>query len=590
MKKKSHATAGRKKRGATAARASAKKSPRGAAPKPARKAAAATKSHVVTREELQRLQDSLREAQETLDAIRSGEVDAVVVTGGGGNQIYTLAGAEQPYRVYVERMQEGAVTISGGGLILYSNQRFADMLGEPLERVIGSEIRPRLEDENWRQLATVFDRAGDIVTKVGLLAGANDEPLTVKLTASQLLIEREPVMCLVVTDLTAEKGHAEMRLAKEVAEQANLAKDAFLAALSHELRTPLSPVLTTIIELTEDENVPAPLRNQLEMVRRNVELEARLIDDLLDLTRIARGKLELRSEPVDLHAILHNAVEICEADLKARQHRLQLGLDAIRVETDGDATRIQQAMWNLIRNAVKFTPPRGEIVIRTGNRDGYFWVTVSDNGIGFDPARSEEIFKAFEQGGSHITRQFGGLGLGLAISRSVIEAHGGAIRGESDGPAKGARFVLEIPIRTTGGSRPPQAPRGRQEPARLLRILLVEDHRDTRTTMERWLRRSKHEVTSVDSVAQALKAADASRFDLVISDLGLPDRTGLDLMRELRDRHGLKGIAISGYGMEDDVAKSREAGFVHHLTKPVSLDKLSSLLASWAALPSRENR
>jgi CheY-like chemotaxis protein/anti-sigma regulatory factor (Ser/Thr protein kinase) len=313
-----------------------------------------------------------------------------------------------------------------------------------------------------------------------------------------------------------------------------------------------------------------------------VELEARLIDDLLDLTRIARGKLELRKGPVDLHAILDNAIEICASDLSTKQQQLHLELGATHVETEGDAIRLQQAMWNLIRNAVKFSPVRGEISIRTSNPGNTLHVEISDNGVGFEPARQEKIFQAFEQGGRHITRQFGGLGLGLAITKSVIEAHGGSIWAESAGVGKGARFMFEVPIKKTSGSRPPMQVKTFEEPKRLLRILLVEDHKDTRATMERWLRRSKHEVTSAESATQALKAADAGIFDLVISDLGLPDQSGLELMQELQKRHGLRGIAVSGYGMEEDVTKSRDAGFVHHLTKPVSLEKLSSLLAEWS--------
>ncbi|MGC4072809.1 MAG: ATP-binding protein [Nibricoccus sp.] len=562
-----------------------KKSVRRAPPKAARKSpvpAAGEKSHTISRSELQRLQDSLREAQETLDAIRSGEVDAVVVSGGNGNQIYSLAGAEQPYRVYVERMQEGAVTISADGLILYCNHRFAEMLREPLERVIGSDISNKLEARIWKKLSAVFSGDGEIVTEVGQLIATESQPLTTKLTASHLPIEGGLVMCLVVTDLTAEKIHAETRMAKEVAEQANASKDAFLAALSHELRTPLTPVLTTITELAEEGGLPAPIRGQLEMARRNVELEARLIDDLLDLTRIARGKLELRKGPVDLHAVLDSALEICSSDVQAKKHTLRVEPSATQFTTEGDVVRLQQAMWNLIRNAVKFTPEGGEISIRTGVRDGLFWIEVSDNGVGFDPSGREKIFQAFEQGGRHVTRQFGGLGLGLAITKSVMEAHGGTVTAESDGKGKGARFTLEIPIKVVGASRPPMEDSSRKQPARPLNILLVEDHKDTRTTMERWLRRGKHTVTTADSATAALQAAESGSFDLVISDLGLPDRSGIELMRELSEQHALQGIAVSGYGMEDDVAKSHEAGFVHHLTKPVSLEKLGGLLAQWS--------
>ncbi len=532
--------------------------------------------------DLQRLQDHLREAQETLDAIRNGDVDAVVVSGSHGSQVYSLSGAEEPYRIYVEQMQEGAVTVGADGLVLYCNQRFADMTGQPLEKVISSQILHYVPEAAWQELEQIFHRDGHEAVKYECQLQHHDgTSLPVNLTASRLPMENQHVMCLVVTDLSGQKEREELRLGKEGAEKASLAKDAFLAALSHELRTPLTPALMATMALEQDPSLPASARSTLGMIRRNVELEARLIDDLLDLTRIARGKLELHITAVDIHAIINRALEICQTDIHTKQQKLHLFLDASRSKLMADPVRLQQALWNVIRNAVKFTPPRGIITLRTGNRDDKtVWVEISDTGPGFPEEILPTLFKAFEQGGRDITRRFGGLGLGLAISHSIMESHQGTITGRSRGADLGATFTLELPMglmAQPGMPLPPERrPNGKDRGG--LRILMVEDPHDTRTSMERLLRRAGHDVTATESAAEALQAAATEEFDLVISDLGLPDQSGIELMRQLRDLHGLQGIAVSGYGMEDDVVRSRDAGFVYHLTKPIHMETLRQVI------------
>ena len=552
---------------------------------PTRSRSAGAPVHWISEQKLRRLQERLREAQETLDAIRSGEVDAVVVHGTKGNQVYSLAGADQPYRVYVEQMQEGAVTVSNDGLVLYCNQRFADMVKQPLERVIGSKIHQYLTPAAWQKLATVFPDGGQVVKHESLLLRLDQNSIPINLTASRLPLEGQSVVCLVVTDLTAHQEQAKLRLAKEVAEKANEAKDSFLAALSHELRTPLTPVLMAATSLTQNPNLPVPVRKELAMIRRNVELEARLIDDLLDLTRVTRGKLEFYVGPINIHAVLHRALEICQADLDAKRQHLVLELNATRTATQGDAVRIQQVLWNLLRNAVKFTGEGGVITIRTRNASpNTITLAVQDTGVGFAPLLAAKLFQAFEQGGRDVTRQYGGLGLGLTISRSIVESHGGTIHGHSDGPGKGAIFTLELPLRAPRALHPGAPDRPEADPLPKTgpgkRILLVEDHTDTRQSLETLLSKHKHEVKAVASARQALALAATHQFDLVVSDIGLPDHSGLELMAELRDRFGLKGIGLSGYGMEEDIARSRAAGFLYHLVKPIRFDRLEQLIAT----------
>ena len=531
----------------------------------------------ISKKELDRLQDQLEEARDTLAAIRAGEVDAVVVSGSKGNQIYSLTGAEQPYRVYVEQMQEGAVTVSEKGLILYCNRRYAEMLKAPLERVIGASIVPHLSAACWEKISSVFQKNQEAVKHEGILQCADETKLPVHLTSSLLPLQDQEVICLIVTDLSLQKRQEELRLAKEVAEEANLAKDNFLAALSHELRTPLTPALLALASLEQYQSLPDAVIKDISMIRANIQLETRLIDDLLDLTRIASGKLELNDEPVDLHPLLLHALDICRPDIEAKQLRVTLRIEANRSKTTGDAVRLQQVMWNLIRNAVKFTPSGGSITISTQNIDEKrLRVCVEDSGKGFRSEIAPRLFAAFEQNGREITRQFGGLGLGLTISRSIILAHGGSIEAESPGPGRGATFTIYLPLwKSTKGSASSQSA---SSPERFLRILLVEDHEDTRTAMERHLRDLKHKVHSARSAHEALELASQHEFDLVLSDLGLPDKSGLELMSKLRDRFGLRGIAISGYGMKEDIERSHESGFIYHLIKPIDPNRLSDVI------------
>lgn len=396
-----------------------------------------------------------------------------------------------------------------------------------------------------------------------------------------------------VHERTAELARAneELRRAKDAAEAANSAKDRFLAVLSHELRTPLNPVLVGISALLEDHETPAGLRPVLEVARRNVELEARLIDDLLDVTRIAQGKLTLSREIVDVHALVHRAADICRDDLKAAGLRLDITLDANEHYVDGDPARLQQIVWNLVKNAVKFTPRGGSITIRSRNRacdeaQPDLVIDVIDSGIGIAPESLDKIFRAFEQGGETITQRFGGLGLGLAISRSLAEAHGGRLTVRSEGVGRGATFTAELPTvptpePSTNGARPVLP---RDQAVTDISILVVEDNEDTLGVLARLLRGLGHRACTANGFRTALDVeAREGPFDLVISDIGLPDGSGLDLMRCLRARGPIRGIALSGYGMDADVRKSADAGFTAHLVKPVDFNRLEEAIRHVAA-------
>jgi CheY-like chemotaxis protein/nitrogen-specific signal transduction histidine kinase len=411
------------------------------------------------------------------------------------------------------------------------------------------------------------------------------------LTATPLNVDGVSSVCLIVTDLTEHE-------ARMAAESAGRAKDQFLAALSHELRTPLTPALMTLSTLEADPSLPPAMRDDLALVRRNVELETKLIDDLLDLSRIRSGKLNLRAELVSVHQVIQQVTRMYHGELTEKSLSLQCELAAGNDQVQGDAARLHQVVWNLLKNAIKFSREGGTLAIRTRNpfvaAAGAIQVQVCDHGQGISPEMMPRIFNAFEQAGANGQREKAGLGLGLAIARAIVELHKGHIEAHSDGPGHGATFTVTFPLATPiDGETPSDGAPGAAAAAASaslqvapsassptsLRILLVEDHAETAHVLGRLLRSFGHEVKAVDSVAMALQAAATATFDVMLSDIGLPDATGYDLMRQIRDHHRIPGIALTGYGMEDDLRRSRDAGFVDHVVKPVTLAQLQAALA-----------
>ncbi len=389
-------------------------------------------------------------------------------------------------------------------------------------------------------------------------------------------------------DITERKiSEQQLRESKEAAEAANHTKDDFLAALSHELRTPLNPVLMIASELEHSPEIPERVREDFSVIRKNVELEARLIDDLLDLTRVLRGKLQLNIQETDVHVPMRQAIGILQADLENKQLDLSLDLAATDTILSADPVRLQQVFWNVLKNAIKFTPARGKIWISSRNlANGTVRIEIMDSGIGILPGEEERIFLAFGQSSNGHGHRFGGLGLGLSISKLLVEMHHGRIWARSAGRNTGATFFIELPVGPTSlREATPAPPRSAQAPVKGLRILLVEDHEQTRRTLARLLTRRGHEVTSAETLMEGRMQAAANGFDLLVSDIGLPDGSGEDLMREVSRTHHLKGIALSGYGMEDDVQRSLEAGFAAHLTKPINIEVLERTIREvWGAV------
>jgi signal transduction histidine kinase/ActR/RegA family two-component response regulator len=373
---------------------------------------------------------------------------------------------------------------------------------------------------------------------------------------------------------------ARLEASEEGARSANRAKDRFLGVLSHELRSPLTPVLAVSSYLAKQTSkLPAELRNEIEMIRRNVELEARLIDDLLDITRISSGKLELTLEVTDAHLAMRDACDICAQDIRTKNLAVEWDLDASEHWVMADPVRLQQVCWNILNNAVKFTPSGGSIVVRSGNdARSNFVLEIEDTGIGIEPAALHHIFDAFEQGERSITREFGGLGLGLAISKSLVDSLGGCLEASSAGKNAGATFKLALTAVAEERCAPGSEPDSLTKKCKL-RILVVDDHDDTRRVLANLLRAKGHEVLTAMNVAGAFEILTRQSVDVLLSDIGLPDGTGYDLVERAKLLRPLTGIALSGFGMAEDILRATESGFAHHLIKPVNFDHLEAVLA-----------
>jgi PAS domain S-box-containing protein len=577
--------------------------------------------------EEQRLQDA-RHAAERFTAYRTATFIAVVLA----NLLFLLwayrrirreMAARQQAATEVSRQKELlSVTLAsiGDAVIVTDNNaritfmngvaeeltgwKLADATSHPVEEVF------KIINEYTRQPAT---NPVHKVLQEGVIVGLANHTLLVRKDRTEVPIDDSgaPIrdaqgqvhgVVLVFRDFTQHKQQQRfLEQAKADAEAASRAKDQFLATLSHELRTPLTPVLFTLASWeASGTNLPDQYRDEIPMLRRNIELEARLIDDLLDLTRISRGRFRLNPEVVDVHDLLRSVQTVCLSDINSRQIKLSMRLEATKHHVRADSARVQQVFWNILRNAAKFAAEGGTVQVVSDNLpDGRIRVQITDDGIGMTRQTLERLFRPFEQGADDINRRYGGLGLGMALSKALLDVQDGTIEAHSDGQGKGATFTVTLPTvaptysdSSDGDGRSGHAGTGadrqRRRTSRKLQVLLVDDHIDTARTMSRLLSALGHQVKIADSCMSATKLlnadgdgdgdGDGQSFDLLISDIGLPDGTGIDLIRTLRQTRSVPAIALSGYGMEEDIAKCLEAGFNAHVTKPVNMQRLELVI------------
>ena len=491
--------------------------------------------------------------------------------------------------VIADQARDGVFVVDGDGRLLFANAAGQGLLGSPSPTETPEDRCRRLDvrDKDGRPLRA--DRLPSMLALRGVTIADMELSLDVCGERRRFAAKADPlrnregqVYAAVVTleDLTEEvRMREELERARETAEEANRLKDEFIAALSHELRTPLQPILGWTEVLRRHGSLDHITSQALEAIRRNIRQQVRLVDDLLDLSRIVHGKFQLRFETFDLREQVRSAAEPFDEAAALRRVRLTLALPPSPVPMWGDGARVQQIAANLIANAVKFTPPGGHIGVHlvTGEREAL--LEVEDTGDGIAPEDLPVIFEAFRQGGS--ARRRGGLGIGLDLVKRLTEMHGGTVDVSSEGRGYGARFQVRLPLGV-----PESRPRRRATPSTRLdgrTILVVEDNTDTRQVLKYMLEIEGARVEAVESGQEALSQAHTFRPQIVLCDIGLPDIDGLEVARRLRAVSGFEQtrlIALTGYGQPDDIEHALEAGFEAHLTKPINLDQLLALLGA----------
>jgi PAS domain S-box-containing protein len=523
---------------------------------------------------VEELRARLREAEETLRAIRHGEVDALLINQGDSQKVYTLRSADAPYRALVEQMQEGAVTLNLNGDIVYANQSFAGLVGTELEHVIGARINEFIEVADRKGLERLL-RAGMGVIRTRLQTREKKE-LEAHISVSHVTLDDVEHRTLIVSDVSALT-----KVQKE-----NRSKDEFLAMLAHELRNPLAPIRTglQVLRLAPTEEAAERAR---EMMDRQLSQMIRLIDDLLDVSRVSRGKIELKKEAIDLKTVIGIAIETSLPVIEAGHHELVIHLTDKPLPIEGDPTRMAQVFSNLLNNSAKYTPEGGRIELRAERQGDLAEVSVEDNGVGIPKDMVPEVFEMFAQVGRNLDRAQGGLGIGLTLVRRLTEMHGGSVRAHSGGMGKGSVFTVSLPLSPEIVVAAPAHPRRsftREIPRRQMRVLVVDDSLDGAEMLSMLVGMHGHAAEIAHSGSEALQKLGRFPADVVFLDIGLPDLNGYAVARKLRAeekelaRTPTLLVALTGWGSEEDKKRSIEAGFDLHLTKPVDARAVESLL------------
>jgi PAS domain S-box-containing protein len=530
-------------------------------------------------ETLRRLRARLREAEDTLRAIRDGHVDALIVDSPEGDQLYTLRSADQPYRLMVEQMREGALTLSADGTILYCNDRFAQMVGGTAREITARNLRNYIAANDRPRFAALLE--ADACRDDFQLVATTERSSPVQLSSIALVIEGVRTVAVVVSDLTHEHIGRGLR-------ETNRLKDEFLATLSHELRTPLNVILGWTRMLLADDLPESSRHHALQLIERNAQAQAQLVNDLVDMSRVTTGKLKLDLEMISVVPALEAAIDSIRPAAEAKAITLRTTWNARSPRIAADATRLQQILWNLLSNAVKFTAAGGTISVGVTEGDGQVRISVADTGVGIDRSFLPHVFDRFRQADGGSTRAHGGLGLGLAIVHDLVRLHGGEVRVESDGLGKGTTFILALRQAPAGPLAPDRRPRSRQSASLAgRRIVVVEDHHDSRDLMRVTLEGVGAAVRAFATSAEALTALERIRPSAVVADIGLPGEDGYEFIRKVRKHsvtsvQSVPAIAVTAYATPHDRALALDAGFQRHLTKPfdpeVLIDAIQTLV------------
>ncbi|WP_242728668.1 hybrid sensor histidine kinase/response regulator [Microcoleus vaginatus] len=516
--------------------------------------------------------------------------------------LHDLHESEARFRALADNIAQLAWMTDETGWIFWYNQRWFDYTGTTLEDMQGWGWQQVHHPEHVDRVVEKFRRCietGEAWEDTFPLRGTDGSYRWFLSRAVPIRDEQNKLLrwCGTNTDITdrkvaeaeRERLLAREKEAREEAEQANRVKDEFLAVLSHELRTPLNPILGWTKLLRSNVLTPEKQRYALETIERNAKLQTQLIEDLLDVSGILQGKVSLNIAPVDLAGVIGAAIETVRlaAEVKSIQISTQFAPNLGPVL--GDAGKLQQVVWNLLSNAVKFTPPGGKIQVVLDRVDTNAQITVTDTGKGIEPDFLPYVFDYFRQADSTMTRKFGGLGLGLAIVRHLVELHGGTVKSDSPGEGKGATLTVRIPLMPIQSQTTPAGTASPDQSFNLngISVLAVDDDADARDLVVFLLEDCGASVTAVANASDALAVLTESVPDLLLSDIGMPDTDGYMLLRQVRDLGPDQGgrvpaIALTAYAGEIDYQQAMAAGFQRHICKPLDPDKL--VQAIWEVL------
>ena len=497
---------------------------------------------------------------------------------------------------------DGVIVTDAKGRVTFLNEVAQALCRWSLAEAKG---RPCIEIFNIINETTraIVQNPVDKVIETGRIVGLANHTVLIRPDGSEIPIDDSgaPIrqkdgttvgVVLVFRDFSEQRKAAEAILAvKNELERANQSKDEFLAALSHELRAPLTPIIATLDRWQARKRLDKEMLAELTMLRRNAALEARLVDDLLDVARITQRKMPLSKQVVDVALLVRAALEMVNDEFRDKSMHITVNLPPQPLWVDVDPARIQQVFWNILKNALKFTQDGGSIDIEVSSISATS-VSISfiDNGIGMSSQTLGRIFQPFEQGAEELVRSYSGLGLGLAISKSLVEAHGGTISAASAGHGTGSTFLITLPkaFRPTPLTGESASTNILPVGVGSLKILMIEDHEDTAIVMARMLEDMGHAVVPADSVASAVDVLTREKFNLIMSDIGLPDGNGVSLISAVRAFCDAPAIALTGYGMREDVERCLNAGFNKHVTKPVTFETLQQIIAEVCGNKSRE--
>jgi PAS domain S-box-containing protein len=512
-----------------------------------------------------------------------------------------LRESEQRFRAMFEHAAVGIAISELDGRVAELNAKFAEILGYAAHELAGVSAY---------DISHPDDVAATRANVARLLAGEvrdysyekryvrKDGRIVWTLTSVGLLRDpqgRPRQFVGVIEDISAlKKAQEGERAARAEAERMSEFKDEFLATLSHELRTPLSAILGWSQIIARRPMAPDELKRAVAVIERNARAQTRLIEDLLDMSRITSGKVRLDVQPVEPAAFIEAALETVRPAAEARRIRLEKVLDPGAGPISGDAGRLQQVVWNLLSNAIKFTPPGGKVQVILERVNSHIEVSVADTGIGIKPEFLPHVFDRFRQADGSTTRRQGGLGLGLAIAKHLVELHGGSLHAQSGGEGGGATFVVHLPLAAVHREEAkeervhPAAPLPALPPMALpdlrrLTILVVDDQPDARDLIQRVLEDAGARVVTAGSVEEALALVELETPHVLVSDIGMPDADGFDLLRQLRERSGeIPAIALTAFARSEDRTRVLRAGFRMHVSKPVEPTELCVAVANVA--------